>query len=149
MTDDYQIINSNKIKYLLVKMVKVTNNTSIFPVISCIQIDSNNIYINDGEKYYLSDIFKNFTIGIILDDNIFLKKDTGLLLYKNKDYILRSDNIFKKKKLENKIEFISQFCIIMIDNYEIIPFYVPANIIKIDYTKKYIDLSISKFYSLI
>ena len=36
----------------------------------------------------------------------------------------------------------------MINNYEIIPFYLPTDIIKIDNFKKYIDLSLSQYYSL-
>ncbi len=146
--DHNELIDLLEIKYLLVKIIKVTNNTSIFPVVSCIEIDSSNVYVYDGKKYYLTDKFKDFIIGIVLDDNIFLKNDTGLLLSKKNCNNLSSDIIYKKKIFNSNIEFISKFSIIMINNYEIIPFYLPTDIIKIDYFKKYIDLSISQYYSL-
>lgn len=147
------ILNSN-IKYLIVKVIKIVNCISITPIVTALEVDSNDIYIYDGTNYFNTRIFENFTIGIILDDDILLKKDTGLLLkkkkkYKYNNYFWTSQNLYLKKKYHLEKDFISKFSLFLINNVdEVIPFYIPCNIINIDYNKKYIDLSISEYYSI-
>lgn len=141
----------HEIDYLLVKIKSSTSDLFNFPIISTIEIDSKEIFIFNGEEYKLTDKFENFCMGIVLDDNKFLKSETGLYMNMkkyNKQKYLVSTSIYKKKKFKNNIEFLDRFKLISLNNCILYPYYVPCNIINIDINKKFIDLSISEYYSL-
>lgn len=143
----------NSINYLLVLVKKSVEDLSIFPAISALEVDSQEVYINyDDNKYFKTSIFSDYTIGIILCDGIFLKQEYSLKMYPDKNNnndILSSINITLKPKFDKFIEFPKNFRFISLENKHLQPISLPCNILKTDNEKKYIDLSISQFYEIL
>ena len=140
----------SSLNYLLVVVKRSIEDLSIFPAISAIEVDSQEIYINyDNNKYLKTLLFSDYTIGIILNDNKFLKYDHSLKMHHqriNNNNILSSVKISLKSQFSQYIEFPNIFKFISLDKYQLLPIILPCNIIKIDSQKKFIDLSISQFY---
>lgn len=143
----------NSLNYLLVIVKKSVDDLSQFASISAIEVDSKEIYINyENNKYLKTLIFSDFTLGIILGDNKFLKKDYSLKMfpnYINNNYSITSVNISLRPEFNHFIEFHKNFRFISIQNQHLYPICLPCNISKIDIEKKYIDLSISRYYHIL
>ena len=142
----------NSINYLLVEVKQSVEDLSIFPAISTVEINPQEVYINyDNNLYIKTGIFSSYTLGIILGDDKFIKKDYGLKMYPDKfnNHILSSVNISLKSEFDQFIEFPKNFRFISLQNKNLQTISLPCNIVKADNEKKYIDLSISKFYEII
>ena len=149
-----QSVKFNNISYLLVTVNKSVEDLSIFPAMSAIEVNSQEVYINynNTKEYYKTLMFTNYTMGIILSDNIFLKYDYSLKMYPpqiNNRNLLTSVNISLRTQFKDFLEFPKEFKFISINNQHLQPINLPCNITNIDYKKKMIDLSISHFYEII
>ena len=153
LTDLNNEIIFNSINYLLVLVKKSVEDLSIFPAISVVEVDSQEVYINyDNNKYIKTGMFSNYTIGIILADGNFLKKDYSLKMHPDKinnNHILSSVNITLKSQFDKFIEFPKNFRFVSLTNNHLQPISLPCNILKADNEKKYLDLSISRFYEIL
>lgn len=143
----------NSINYLLVEVKESVEDLSIFPAISAVEVNPQEIYINyDDNKYIKTTMFSNHKLGIVFGDNKFIKRDYCLKMYPNKfnnHHILSSVNISLRSQFNEFIEFPKNFRFISLENKHLQPISLPCNIVKADNEKKYIDLSISKFYEII
>lgn len=122
--------------------------------INLIEIDSSKFYVIKEDKPELINSYKDYTMGIILDKDDFIPSGTSLRILPIGHRSRRqgcSAKIKKKRGIYKKFKQ-PDFRICRKDRRtntnEAYPLKMLARIISIDQKKKYIDLSIGKFYKL-